>query len=85
MSKRISYETKRKIKNVCEYILIFIVALFIIVFADEAKWNEGKCECGGQWELVDIESKTDSIMVEYFYTCNECDNTIYTHSAKHNN
>jgi hypothetical protein len=84
MRQTLSFGIKIKVKNTVGYIIIILCALFILVFTDEVKWNKGECKCGGQWELVDVESKPDSIMVEYFYSCEKCDNTIYTHSAKHN-
>lgn len=76
---------KTKIKNAIIYILLLVVALFVISFTDEADWNNGQCECGGQWELMEIESNPKSVLIEYFYACDNCDTIISTHTARHNN
>jgi hypothetical protein len=76
---------KTKIKNVFIYLLVLFAALFILSATDEADWNEGQCECGGHWELTEIESRPNSVLTEYFYACDNCGTIITTHSAKHNN
>ena len=76
---------KTKIKNTLIYILLLAAALFIISFTDEVDWNNGQCKCGGQWELMEIESNPTSVLTEYFYTCDNCDTIISTHTARHSN
>ena len=75
---------KTEIKNVLICILLLVAALFILSFSDEVDWNDGRCECGGQWELMEIESNPKSILTEYFYTCDNCDTIIRVHTARHN-
>ena len=46
---------------------------------DEQSWNGGLCPCGEEWRLVNVEhTKNGSDF--YYYTCDECNNTIRTHS-----
>ena len=48
----------------------------------EAKrWNDGICECGGHYQLFDIEkTKGDEY---YYYKCDKCDNILRsTHCFK---
>ncbi len=47
---------------------------------DRESWNNGHCECGGSWELVDVEKGYRNGSTTYYYTCEECDNLISTHS-----
>jgi hypothetical protein len=42
-------------------------------------WNEGYCDCGGQWELVDIEKGHRNGSTTYYYLCDECDKMLETH------
>jgi hypothetical protein len=74
---------KIKLKNAFIYLLILFVALFVLSATDEADWNDGRCKCGGQWELTEIESNPKSVLTAYFYTCNNCDTIIRIHTAKH--
>lgn len=46
---------------------------------DEMVWNGGHCECGTEWELIDVEHLKNSGNV-YFYNCDNCSNIIKTHS-----
>lgn len=43
----------------------------------ETAYNDGKCECGGEWELFDVEM-TRSGWDYYYYKCPNCNNTIQT-------
>lgn len=46
--------------------------------SDETKWNKGHCvECGGEWELFDIE-RTRNGRTIYYYECEDCQNLIST-------
>ena len=42
-------------------------------------WNNGHCECGTEWELVNIEHFRNSGEL-YYYDCNNCGTVIRTHS-----
>ena len=75
---------KTKVKNAFIYLLVLFAALFILSFTDEADWNDGQCKCGGQWELMEIESNPKSVLTEYFYSCDNCDTIIRVHTARHN-
>ena len=46
---------------------------------DEMAWNGGHCECGTEWELVDVEHLKNSGEL-YYYNCNNCGKVIRTHS-----
>ena len=46
---------------------------------DEIAWNNGYCECGTKWELVDIEHLKNSGEL-YYYGCDNCGTVIRTHS-----
>ena len=75
---------KTKIKNAFIYLLVLFAALFILSATDEADWNAGQCECGGHWELTEIESQPKSVLTEYFYACDNCNTIIRVHTARHN-
>ena len=46
---------------------------------DEMAWNNGHCECGTEWGLVDVEHLKNSGEL-YYYGCDNCGNVISTHS-----
>ena len=46
---------------------------------DEQMFNSGYCECGGEWDLFDIEYRKNSGSL-YFYKCEECENVIRLNS-----
>lgn len=46
---------------------------------DEQMFNSGYCECGGEWDLFDIEYRKNSGSL-YFYKCEECKNIIRLNS-----
>ena len=46
---------------------------------DEMAWNNGHCECGTEWGLVDVEHLKNSGEL-YYYGCDNCGNVIRTHS-----
>lgn len=46
---------------------------------DEQSWNGGLCPCGEKWRLVNVEHKKNGGDL-YYYTCDECNNTIRTNS-----
>ena len=46
---------------------------------DEQKFNGGYCECGGEWDLFDIEDKKNAGSL-YFYKCEECKRVIRLNS-----
>ena len=47
--------------------------------SDEIAWNGGHCECGAEWELVNVEHLRNSGEL-YYYDCNNCGKVIKTHS-----
>ena len=47
---------------------------------DQQTWNNGYCACGGEWELIDVEKSRSSSSTIYYYTCEECDHLIQTHT-----
>ena len=46
---------------------------------DEQLWNDGNCTCGKEWRLVSVDHVKNGGDL-YYYTCDECNNTIRTHS-----
>lgn len=46
---------------------------------NEQMFNNGYCECGGEWDLFDIEYRKNSGSL-YFYKCEECKNVIKLNS-----
>lgn len=70
-------------RDIIGYLSIFLIALFIIVYSSVSSWNGGRCECGGRWELFDIEASRDSL-TEYYYKCESCANTIWMTIPMHN-
>lgn len=46
---------------------------------DEMAWNGGHCECGTEWNLVNVERLRNSGEL-YYYNCDNCGNVIRTHS-----
>lgn len=47
--------------------------------SDEHLWNGGNCTCGEEWRLVSVDHIKNGGDL-YYYTCDECNNTIRTHS-----
>ena len=47
--------------------------------ADEKEYNDGYCECGGEWELFDIERGYRNGNTIYYYKCNNCKDVIETY------
>lgn len=47
---------------------------------DEKQYNEGYCECGGEWDLFDIEKGYRNGSSTYYYKCNKCNDVIETHT-----
>ena len=46
---------------------------------DEWTWNNGYCQCNGEWELFDVEHSRHSRDF-YYYKCQSCDDVIILHS-----
>ena len=46
---------------------------------DKKAWNNGHCECGTEWHLVNVEHLKNSVD-SYYYSCDNCGNVIKTHS-----
>ena len=47
--------------------------------ADEQMFNSGYCECGGEWDLFDVEKMRNSGS-KYYYKCLECKDVIELHT-----
>lgn len=49
---------------------------------DEEKWNNGYCECGGEWDLINATyvKRRGNI---YYYECVKCNNVIDTETHYH--
>ena len=45
---------------------------------DEAAWNNGYCECGGEWNFTNAEHIKNGGDL-YYYECEECGDLIRTH------
>ena len=46
---------------------------------DEIQWNNGQCECGGDWDLVNIEHLRNGGEL-YYHECTDCGCVIRLHS-----
>jgi hypothetical protein len=52
---------------------IFIGAIFVRVKIDINQWNNGKCECGGSWELQGTHYQGNSHNIKFYdYQCDNC-------------
>lgn len=78
------------IRNRIVNIIVTIILALIIGFGltsllmlerkiDEQVFNGGYCECGGKWDLFDVEYRKNSGSL-YFYKCEECENIIRLNS-----
>lgn len=43
-------------------------------YGDRDAWNEGHCQCGGSWELVNVQKYKGA--THYFYECGNCSDVI---------
>lgn len=43
--------------------------------SDKKLWNDGYCECGGKWEIVNVAVRTRGSKI-YVWKCNKCDKII---------
>ena len=60
-----------------------IAGLFALETAiDEDKWNDGYCECGGEWDLINIDHVKNRGNI-YYYECVKCNNVIDTEIHYH--
>lgn len=48
--------------------------------SDEMVWNNGHCECGTKWKLVNIEHLKNNSGELYYYNCDNCNIIIRLHS-----
>ena len=71
-----------KTKLVYGIILLAIIIITVptIFFNDKQVYNNGKCECGGQYQLFDVEKDRKSSWTYYYYKCPNCSKTIETNS-----
>ena len=79
---------KTILRAVCWWIFI-VVSIIIIAWGgatlqkqtEEKRWNDGVCECGGHYQLFDIERHRGDEY--YYYKCDKCDNVLRaTHCFK---
>jgi hypothetical protein len=58
----------------------FLIAGLIVGEAkgDEAVWNDGHCECGGEWDFTNAEHLRNGGNL-YYYVCKDCGDLIRTH------
>ena len=77
-------------KSGCKKVIVATIISLVIGFGisglfalerrgDEIAWNNGNCECGGEWHLFDIEHLKNSGKL-YYYECENCFDVIRTHS-----
>ena len=78
------------VENVVKRIIITALASLIVGFGiagafalerlgDESVWNEGYCECGCEWKLLNIQHIKNG-GDNYYYACDDCGDSIMTHS-----
>lgn len=77
---------RNKIMNIVMTIILALAIgfgitglLFLEHKADEQMFNGGCCECGGEWDLFDIECRKNACSL-YFYKCEECKKIIRLNS-----
>lgn len=45
---------------------------------DQDLWNDGYCECGGEYQLVSVTQTKTANNKTFYWACNECGCTIQT-------
>lgn len=77
---------RNKIINIIATIILALVIGFGLTSllmlerkVDEQAFNNGYCECGGEWDLFDVEYRKNSGSL-YFYKCAECESIIRLNS-----
>lgn len=77
---------RNKIMNIIVTIILALIIgfgltglLFLEHKVDEQIFNGGYCQCGGDWELFDIEYRKNSGSL-YYYKCNNCKEVIELHT-----
>lgn len=77
---------RNKIVNIVATIILALVVGFgltsLLILErkiDEQTFNGGYCDCGGKWDLFDVEYRKNSGSL-YFYKCEECENIIRLNS-----
>ena len=71
-------DTKCKVVGilVCIFLWLFVSGCLILdVYMDRQNWNDGTCECGGEWELAAVSESRFGTKTKY-YVCNECGHEI---------
>ena len=64
-------------------IILILLVIFFATGVDEYQWNDGKCPCGGKWELMDAERGRETF-TRYYHKCIECNDTIELIFPLHN-
>ncbi len=73
------------IKTITTIVLALVIGfgltglLFLEHKVDEQMFNGGYCQCGGEWDLFDVEYRKNSGSL-YFYKCGECKKVIRLNS-----
>ncbi len=58
-----------------------IAGMFALEYkGDEMAWNNGTCECGGEWDLVNVEHRKNSGN-RYYWECEDCGHVIQTNRS----
>ncbi len=74
---------KQAIRAIVTIIIALVIGAMITSISfleyryDEKTWNNGYCECGGNWRLVDVVHYKNSGN-KYYYECEDCFSSICT-------
>lgn len=71
-------DKKHKIRGVLSCVamwLIFSNLLCLDAYINFRAWNGGKCDCGGEWELVAVSESRSGTKTKY-YACEKCNHEI---------
>lgn len=71
-------DTKYKILGLVICLLfwaLFSGAVIGQMYVDDGAWNDGHCECGGQWELRAVSESRMGSKTKY-YACEDCGKEI---------
>lgn len=71
-------DKRQKIKCVLFCIalwLVFSSLMCLDAYIDFKAWNDGKCDCGGKWELTAVSESRTGTKTKY-YVCEKCGHEI---------
>ena len=63
-------------------ILLAVLCCYCEGKSDEILWNEGHCQCGGEWHFSNAEHIRNGGDV-YYYHCQECGDVIRLYFSHH--